>query len=252
MALTENEAAAGIQISDLSYAYGAKKALDNLSFTVKTGRFTALLGPNGAGKSTLYHLLTRIMKLQAGQIEIFGSDLNRSSLTAMTSMGIVFQQQTLDLDLTVRQNLRYFAALHGLPHRGLEDQISNRLSSLDMLERADEKVRALNGGHRRRVEIARALLHEPKLLLLDEPTVGLDVPSRKAIVSYIHKQCQERGLTALWATHLVDEVLPEDDLILLHRGSIRAQGCVADLLKKHNCDDVAALFETLVLAEPVE
>lgn len=238
---------AGLEVENLSYNYGSKKALDNITLSAHSGKFTALLGPNGAGKSTLYHLLTRIMKLQTGQIRIFGNDLKRSPLSAMTSMGVVFQQQTLDLDLTIRQNLKYFAALHGLPAEGLEDKISERLKSLDIAERGDEKVRTLNGGHRRRAEIARALLHNPRILLLDEPTVGLDVPSRKAIVDYVHMLCKEHQLTVLWATHLVDEVTPEDDLVILHQGKIRAQGNVSALSEKHKCDTVDDLFRNLVM-----
>ncbi len=240
---------AGIEIEGLSYAYGAKQALCDLNLTVRRGHFTAILGPNGAGKSTLFHLLTRILKIQDGSIVILNSDLLTEPLRAMASLGVVFQQQTLDLDLTVRQNLAYFAALHGLPADDLEKKIDASLASLSLLERGGEKVRALNGGHRRRVEIARALLHDPELLLLDEPTVGLDVPSRRAIVDHVHTLCQEQGLTALWATHLVDEVRPDDDLIIVHEGRIRAQGSVADLLQEQACDDVAQLFEQLVMAD---
>jgi ABC-2 type transport system ATP-binding protein len=239
---------AGLEVSNLSYNYGSKKALDDITFSALSGKFTALLGPNGAGKTTLYHLLTRIMKLQAGHIRIFGNDLKKSPLSAMASMGIVFQQQTLDLDLTIRQNLKYFAALHGLPADDLEDKITERLKSLDIAERGEEKVRSLNGGHRRRAEIARALLHNPRILLLDEPTVGLDVPSRKAIVDYVHMLCREQQLTVLWATHLVDEVMQEDNLIILHQGKVRAQGNVSTLSEEHNCETVDDLFRKLVMS----
>lgn len=235
----------GLDISNLSYAYGAKRALDDVSFQVTKGRFTALLGPNGAGKSTLYHLLTRILKIQQGNVRLFGADLVENPLRAMSGLGVVFQQSTLDLDLTVRQNLRYFAALHGLPGRGLKERINHRLETLGLADRADEKVRTLNGGHRRRVEIARALLHEPKLLLLDEATVGLDVPSRRAIVEYVHELCADTGLTAFWATHLVDEVWADDDLVVLHQGKVQATGSVSALLSEHACGGVAELFEQL-------
>lgn len=235
----------GLDIRNLSYAYGAKQALDDVSFQVNGGRFTALLGPNGAGKSTLYHLLTRILKIQQGRIGLFGADLVDAPLAAMSGLGVVFQQSTLDLDLTVRQNLRYFAALHGLPGRELKDRINHRLDTLGLADRADEKVRTLNGGHRRRVEIARALLHDPKLLLLDEATVGLDVPSRRGIVDYVHKLCADDGLTVLWATHLVDEVWGDDDLIVLHRGRVQITGTVSTLLAEHDCNGVGDLFEQL-------
>ena len=235
----------GLQIDGLCHAYGAKTALDDVGFSVRPGTFTALLGPNGAGKSTLYHLLTRILKIQRGRVSLFGADLTQQPLQAMAGLGVVFQQSTLDLDLTVQQNLSYFAALHGLPGRGLRGRIRDRLQTLDLADRANEKVRTLNGGHRRRVEIARALLHDPKLLLLDEATVGLDVPSRRAIVDYVHELCADTGLTALWATHLVDEVWPGDDLVVLHQGKVQATGGVSTLLAEHECDGVASLFEHL-------
>jgi ABC-2 type transport system ATP-binding protein len=138
-------------------------------------------------------------------------------------MGIVFQQPTLDLDLTVRQNLRYFAALHGIAGRAAEGRIDAALDRLDMRDRAGERARLLNGGHRRRTEIARSLIHAPRVLLLDEPTVGLDAASRQGIVSHVHDLAAE-GICVLWATHLTDEVREQDDLILLHRGRIEARG----------------------------
>ena len=143
---------------------------------------------------------------------------------ALAPLGIVFQQPTLDLDLTVRQNLHYFARLRGLSRAEAERRIERELTRLDMAERARETVRALNGGHRRRVEIARALLHDPELLLLDEPTVGLDFPSRKAIVEHVHDLAAERGIGILWATHLIDEIRPTDDLVILHKGKVVASG----------------------------
>jgi ABC-2 type transport system ATP-binding protein len=137
---------------------------------------------------------------------------------------VVFQQTTLDLDLSVRQNLRYFAALHGISGRRADRQIDAALERLGMAERAGEKARALNGGHRRRTEIARALLHAPQVLLLDEPTVGLDATTRAGLTRHIHDLCAETGVTVLWATHLTDEVRDSDQVILLHRGRVLADG----------------------------
>lgn len=218
-----------LQVADLSFSYGAKTALDQVSFTVERGRFAALLGPNGAGKSTLFSLLTRLFVTQAGSISIAGHDLKVAPLAAMADLGVVFQQTTLDLDLTVRQNLRYFAALHGIMGRDADIRINAALERLGMADRAGEKARGLNGGHRRRTEIARALLHDPKVLLLDEPTVGLDAPTRAGLTQHIHDLCSDTGVTVLWATHLTDEVQDRDQVILLHCGRVLADGPCGDL-----------------------
>ncbi|MGL4279893.1 MAG: ATP-binding cassette domain-containing protein, partial [Albidovulum sp.] len=164
----------GLAVSDLSYSYGQRRALEGVGFRVEPGRFCALLGPNGAGKSTLFSLLTRLFTTREGRIEVAGVDLSRAPRAALARIGVVFQQPTLDLDLTVRRNLLYFAALHGISGREAQSRSEAALERLGMAERADEKARALNGGHRRRMEIARALIHRPSVLLLDEPTVGLD------------------------------------------------------------------------------
>lgn len=217
----------GLEISDLGFSYGQKRALDGVSLSVAPGAFCALLGPNGAGKSTLFGLLTRLFTTREGTIRVAGHDMAREPRAALARMGVVFQQQTLDLDLSVRRNLTYFAALHGLGGREAASRIDAALEKLDMAERANERARDLNGGHRRRTEIARALIHRPSVLLLDEPTVGLDVASRTAIVGHVHALAQEEGLTILWATHLTDEIRGGDRLVVLHRGKVLADGTAA-------------------------
>ncbi|MGR3496134.1 ABC transporter ATP-binding protein [Citreimonas sp.] len=228
---------AGLRVENLRFRYGAREALGGVSFEIPPGRFCALLGPNGAGKSTLVSLLTRLLVSPEGRISIAGHELGRHPRAALADLGVVFQQPTLDLDLSVRQNLAYFAALHGLTRRTVPDRIEAALCRLDMLERADEKVRALNGGHRRRTELARALLHKPRVLLLDEPTVGLDAASRAGITAHVHDLAQNDGLCVLWATHLTDEVRDGDRLLVLHRGKIIADGEAGEIRGDRSLSD---------------
>jgi ABC-2 type transport system ATP-binding protein len=234
-----------LSVDELSYAYGKKKALDNVSFTVAPGRCAILLGPNGAGKTTLFSLITRLYDSREGRIRIAGHEVRKESGPALSQLGVVFQQPTLDLDLSVLQNLHYHAALHGIARRKADRRICEELERQGMYERRKEKVRQLNGGHRRRVEIARALLHEPRLLLLDEPTVGLDVPSRKAIVDYVHHLTESGRIAVLWATHLIDEIYDSDQLIVLHTGKIRAVGDVPDVLETTGTTTIGDAFSKL-------
>lgn len=221
---------AALAVAEVSFAYSGKKALDTVSFQVNTGNCTILLGPNGAGKSTLFALITRLYDTRVGSIELCGFNIKKQSLQALSRLGVVFQQPTLDMDLTVQQNLRYHTALHGMGGKLAKQRIQEELERFGMYERRAETVRQLNGGHRRRVEIARALLHKPALLLLDEPTVGLDVPSRKVIVEHVHELVKQQQMAVLWATHTFDEVYPEDHLLVLHKGQIKAQGTLNEVL----------------------
>lgn len=223
-----------LSIQDLSFSYGNKKALDQVSFRIRSGECTLLLGPNGAGKSTLFSLITRLYDSREGRIELCGFDIRRQTRMALANLGVVFQQTTLDMDLSVMQNLRYHTALHGMGRKQAMQRIQEELERLNMFDRRFEKIRQLNGGHRRRVEIARALLHKPALLLLDEPTVGLDVPSRLAIVDYVHQLVSDEQLAVLWASHLIDEVYPDDHLIVLHKGRVKANGTVDEVLQITN------------------
>ncbi|MGZ4960164.1 MAG: ABC transporter ATP-binding protein [Methylomonas sp.] len=234
-----------LKVEGLSFAYGSKKALDNVGFDVQPGECTILLGPNGAGKSTLFSLITRLYDAREGRIELCGFDIKKQSLKALAKLGVVFQQTTLDPDLSVTQNLRYHAALHGIGRKVADKRIQEELERLSMYERRGEKVRQLNGGHKRRVEIARALLHKPSLLLLDEPTVGLDMPSRQAIVGHVHELVKQQQLAVLWATHLIDEIAADDSLILLHKGQVKAKGKLADVLQATGAADAGQVFQQL-------
>ncbi len=234
-----------LQVEDISFSYSGKLALDSVSFEIKTGDCTFLLGPNGAGKSTLFSLITRLYDYRQGKISICGFDVRKQTTKALARLGVVFQQPTLDMDLSVMQNLRYHAALHGISRKKTRKRIQEELERFNMYERRFEKIRQLNGGHRRRVEIARALLHEPSLLLLDEPTVGLDVPSRKSIVEHVHQLVAERNLAVLWASHLIDEIYATDNLVILHQGKIAARGGIEKVLKMTQTSAIAEAFQLL-------
>jgi ABC-2 type transport system ATP-binding protein len=234
----------GIVINNLSFAYGKKIALNDINLSLTTG-FNVLLGPNGAGKSTLFSLLTGLTQNVNGTININEHDLSKDKSKIMSQMGVVFQQSTLDLDLSVKQNLLYYASLHGISPKKALINIELILSQLSLTERLHDKVRTLNGGHRRRVEIARALIHQPKVLLLDEATVGLDVESRLLIISYVRDLCIERGICVLWTTHLMDEVKPDDQLIIINKGEIQAHAQSSQLCEKHNVDDIYQLYFAL-------
>lgn len=234
-----------IEASNLSFRYGDRPVLREVSFALTSGRFHALLGPNGAGKSTLFGLLTRLLALQQGELRLAGQSLKHQPAEAMRQIGVVFQQNALDLDLTVRQNLQYHAALHGLSRKEARARGDRELERFNLLERANDAVRQLNGGHRRRVEIARALLHEPSLLLLDEPTVGLDVASRMALNEHVRTLSEEDGLTVLWATHLIEEVRADDRVLILRQGQLLADGNGQAICDAEGTRDLAETFHAL-------
>ena len=233
----------------ITYRYGTRAVLTEVSFGVWPKKVTLLLGPNGAGKTTLFSLACRLLALQTGDIRLLDASVARSGANILRPLGIVFQQPTLDLDLTVRQNLLYFAALHGLTRAEASHRMAIELERIGMASRANEPVRALNGGHRRRLEIARALLSEPRLLLLDEPTVGLDQPTRRALVTYLHELARDRGIALLWATHLLDEAEPGDAVVILARGQIRATGSLEHVIATHGSTNLENAFN-LLTAEP--
>jgi len=231
-----------LAVAHLSHSFSGRRALDDVSFAVGSGGFTVLLGLNGAGKTTLISLVTGLYHAHGGSVRVFGHALREDPLRALAAMGVVFQQLTLDLDLTVRENLRYHASLHGLAKSLARERQAAELDRLEISDRADERVRVLSGGLRRRVEIARALLHRPRLLLLDEPTVGLDLSTRRAILAHVRKLCGDEGVSVLWATHLMDEVETGDHLVLLHRGAVAWDGPAGELCTATGRPTVADAF----------
>jgi ABC-2 type transport system ATP-binding protein len=239
-----------LSVEGLSHAYGPRQALRDVTFAIQPATFTVLLGLNGAGKSTLFSLITRLYGTQRGAIRIFGHDVAREPGEALRRLGIVFQPRTLDLDLSVRQNLTYHAALHGIGRRDARRRADRVLARITLADRAGDKVRDLSGGQMRRVEIARALLHEPRLLLLDEPTVGLDIKSRADILEHVRGLVSEERVCVLWATHLIDEVSEGDDVIVLHQGRLLAHGPVGRVTADANASDIRAAFNDLIKNAP--
>jgi ABC-2 type transport system ATP-binding protein len=221
-------AVSALDVRGLSHSFGARKALDDVSFAVEPGSFSVLLGPNGAGKTTLVSLITGLYHARRGEVRVFGRSLRDAPLLALADLGVVFQMQTLDLDLTVAENLAYHGSLHDLSRGEALERGREHLDRLGMAERISDTVRSLSGGLRRRVEIARALLHGPKLLLVDEATAGLDVAGRQTLLTAIRALCRG-GTSVLWATHMLDEVEDDDPLIVLHRGTVRWAGPARDL-----------------------
>jgi len=216
--------AAALEIDHVSHNFGSVQALQDVSLTVPRGGFTALLGVNGAGKTTLFSLITRLYNNRSGVIRVGGHDLRRNPSQALARLGVVFQSRAMDADLTIQQNLIYHASLHGIPGRLARPRITQVLEQVDLADKADARITALSGGQSRRAEIARALIHRPDLLLLDEATVGLDVKSRAEVLALTRRLIARDGVSALWATHIMDEIAPDDDLVVLHRGQVLRQG----------------------------
>jgi ABC-2 type transport system ATP-binding protein len=250
--LNTDAAVPALSIKDVSHSYRERRALDHVSFDVRRGAFAVLLGLNGAGKTTLFSLVTRLYAARHGSIAVLGFDVAREPAQALSRLGVVFQARTLDLDLTVMQNLLYHASLHGIGGREGRELANETLGRTEMRDRAHDKARVLSGGQMRRIEIARALLHRPSLLLLDEPTVGLDVNARKSILRYVRELVAEENIGVLWTTHLIDEVNDGDDLIILHRGRVLAKGIAGDLVVSAGATNVGGAFERIIAAERSE
>lgn len=235
-----------LEITEVSHYFGSFCALDNVSVDISPGDFTVLLGLNGAGKTTLYSLITRLYNNISGSVKIYGYDVRDQSSEALKNIGVVFQQPTLDLDLSIKENLHYHASLHGISVKEASRRIEDEMNRINMLEKINMKVRSLSGGQRRRVEIARSLLHKPKLLLLDEPTVGLDIGSRQMILSHVKKLCKEENLAVLWATHLIDEIDKGENVIIIDKGKILVSGEVSIVTKKAKAKNIRDAFNKLV------
>lgn len=246
MARDGSAVAPALEIEGVSHSFGARKALDEVSLKVAKGSFTALLGLNGAGKTTLFSLVTRLYSNRSGSIRVMGQDVRRAPRAALAALGVVFQARTLDLELSLRQNLLYHAALHGIGPLQARRRAAELLTRVGLAGRERERVRVLSGGQMRRLEIARALLHDPELLLLDEPTVGLDVGARHDLLAEVRRLVAEEGLGVLWATHLIDEIGPGDQVVVLHEGQVLATGTREAVVAAAGSEDLLEAFRRIV------
>jgi ABC-2 type transport system ATP-binding protein len=240
--MATDEGAPALLLDNVVKTYGAIRAVDGVTLQASAGEFIALLGPNGAGKSTLFQLLSGLFVSDSGRIAIMGHDMRRDPVPALAKLGIVFQQPTLDLELTVTGNLLFHAGLHGIPRAVAKARIEKELARLGLAERAHDKAAQLSGGNRRRVELARALLHQPRVLLMDEATVGLDPASRSDLLKLILSLRAERSVAVLWATHLCDEVPNADRVIVLHHGKVLADTTPAGLVASARAATIEQAF----------
>jgi ABC-2 type transport system ATP-binding protein len=234
---------------EVSKRYGRTQALAAVSLQVLAGEMVALLGPNGAGKTTLFQLLTGLFVADSGSVEVLGHDMRRDPVRALAQLGVVFQQPALDLNLTVRASLRFHADLHGLPSAVSRPRIESLLERFGLAGAAAQPGRQLSGGNRRKVELLRALLHEPRLLLMDEATVGLDPASRAQLLDEVLQARAERGIGVLWATHLVDEAERAQRVIVLHQGQVRWDGPGAALCEAQGAATLQQAFLQLTRGE---
>ena len=237
-----------LQATGLAKAYGAKPALRGVDLRLHAGERVALLGPNGAGKSTLLQLLTGLFVPDSGEIRILGHNLHTEAPRALARLGVVFQQPALDLDLSVHANLRFHTDLHGLPRALAEARIREDLARLDLLDLLPRPCRTLSGGNRRKVELVRALLHRPAVLLMDEATVGLDPASRVQLLQAVESLQREQGVATLWATHLVEEVEHAQRVMVLHKGRVRHEGTVASMREATGQSSLQQAFLALTRA----
>ena len=226
----------------VSKSFGPVKALAAVSLHVAPGELVALLGPNGAGKSTLFQILTGLFIADSGEVEVLGADMARNPVAALAQLGVVFQQMALDLNLSVHANLRFHADLHGLPRRESSARINTLLTHFGLVDMANTATRSLSGGNRRKIELLRALLHEPHLLLMDEATVGLDPASRTQLLDEVLNLVNTRSLGVLWATHLVSEAERAHRIVVLDKGRVLFDGAAARLCSEQNQVSLEAAF----------
>ncbi len=232
-----------IQVSNLSKIFGDITAVDNISFFVKKGEIFAFLGPNGAGKSTTIKMLTTLLKPTGGEIDLNGHNPVSDSKSVRSSFGIVFQDPSLDDELTAYENMEFHGVLYHVAKDVRKTRIEQLLKIVELWDRKDDLVKEFSGGMKRRLEIARGLLHHPKVLFLDEPTVGLDPQTRNHIWSYIQNLNKEEGITIFFTTHYMEEAdKVAERVAVIDHGKIVAEGTPAELKAKTQTSSLEDAF----------
>ena len=242
-----------IEVQNLTHRYGDRVALSGVSFQVKQGEIFGLLGPNGGGKSTLFRILSTMMVPSGGHAVLAGHDVVKEPAEVRRHVGVVFQTQSLDKALTVEENLRSQGHLHGLSGAKLRERMEYAMQQLGLADRRKDLVDTLSGGLRRRVEIAKALLHSPQVLLMDEASTGLDPAARRDLSRHVENLRTNEGVTILLTTHILEEADRCDRLVLLHQGNIVAQGTPTELRSRIGGDVVILeAGDTAALAAGIE
>jgi ABC-2 type transport system ATP-binding protein len=234
-----------LKLADVRKSYGKVEAVRGVSLRIGPGEVVGLLGPNGAGKSTLFQMAAGLFAADAGEVRLFGLDYRGHASEILRRLGVVFQSRSLDLDMTVSANLAFHGNLFGLTGRLLRERIAETTALLEIGELLKMPVRQLSGGNQRRVEIARAMLNAPDLLLMDEPSVGLDPATRRMLVAHMQVVRREKGTSILWATHLVEEVAEADRIALLVKGEIIRDDTPASLLAATHASDLTEAYIAL-------
>ena len=221
-----------ISARNLTKRYAQNVAVDNLSLEVESGQFFGLLGPNGSGKTTTIHMLSTLLKPSEGSILINGIDVSQNPREVRRQIGLVFQESALDRTLSVEENLLFCAGLHGLKKRQVKERINALLELFNLENKKSAPVASLSGGMRRSVDIIRGVLHQPKILFLDEPTVGLDIQSRRRIWRFIQRLIKDQSLTVILTTHYLEEATPCDVTSFIKAGHIVSSGAPDSLIKE--------------------
>ena len=232
-----------ISAKSVSKHFGDIVAVDDISFDVKKGEIFAFLGPNGAGKSTTIKMLTTMLRPTGGELRLAGHDVTKERDSARKAFGIVFQDPSLDEELTAYENMDLHATLYGIPKGQRKGRIRELLELVELWSRQDSMVKTFSGGMRRRLEIARGLLHEPKVWFLDEPTLGLDTQTRNLMWNYVKKLSDEKGMTIFFTTHYLDEAEGvAEQIAIIDHGKIIARGTAASLAKQTGTKHLEAAY----------